>query len=88
VDGERFEIARPLDLQLAVLRCQRSALLRAPPTSSAPSIATIVSELGSNVLKYAVPGTLELRRVRREGAPTSRSPPATPGPASPTSSWR
>jgi len=67
VEAERFEIGRPLDLQLAVLRCQRSALLQGASDLERSVIATIVSELGSNVLKYAVQGTLELRRVRREG---------------------
>lgn len=63
--GERFEIARPLDLQAAVLRCQRSVLLRGASDMERSVIATIVSELGSNVLKYAGRGALELRRVRR-----------------------
>jgi anti-sigma regulatory factor (Ser/Thr protein kinase) len=64
-DTERFEIARPLDLQLAVLRCQRSTLLQGATDLERSVIATIVSELGSNVLKYAVKGTLEVRRVRQ-----------------------
>lgn len=68
MDTERFEIARPLDLQLAVLRCQRSALLRGASDLERSIVATIVSELGSNVLKYASNGTLELRRVRHDGA--------------------
>lgn len=68
MNAERFEIARPLDLQLAVLRCQRSALLLGATDLERSVIATIVSELGSNVLKYAAPGTLEVRRLRRDGA--------------------
>jgi anti-sigma regulatory factor (Ser/Thr protein kinase) len=68
VDAERFEIARPLDLQLAVLRCQRSALLRGASDLERSIVATIVSELGSNVLKYAERGTVELQRLRRDGA--------------------
>jgi anti-sigma regulatory factor (Ser/Thr protein kinase) len=68
VNAERFEIARPLDLQLAVLRCQRSALLLGATELERSVIATIVSELGSNVLKYAAPGTVEVRRIRRDGA--------------------
>jgi anti-sigma regulatory factor (Ser/Thr protein kinase) len=68
VDAERYEIARPLDLQLAVLRCQRSTLLQGATDLERSVIATIVSELGSNVLKYARAGTLELRRVRHAGA--------------------
>jgi anti-sigma regulatory factor (Ser/Thr protein kinase) len=68
VDAERFEIARPLDLQLAVLRCQRSALLLGASDLERSIVATIVSELGSNVLKYAEGGTVELRRVRHDGA--------------------
>lgn len=62
---ERFDITRTLDLQVAVLRCQRSALLHGASDLERSVIATIVSELGSNVLKYARSGTLELRRVRR-----------------------
>ncbi|MDF1523176.1 MAG: SpoIIE family protein phosphatase [Trueperaceae bacterium] len=68
VEHERFEIARPLDLQLAVLRCQRSMLLRGASDLERSVVATIVSELGSNVLKYADRGTLELRRLRDAGA--------------------
>jgi anti-sigma regulatory factor (Ser/Thr protein kinase) len=63
-DVERFEVARPLDLQLAVLRTQRSALLRGASDLDRSVVATIVSELGSNVLKYAGRGTVELRRLR------------------------
>jgi anti-sigma regulatory factor (Ser/Thr protein kinase) len=65
VDAERYEIDRPLDLQIAVLRCQRSMLLRGASDLERSVIATIVSELGSNVLKYAVRGTLEVRRIQR-----------------------
>jgi anti-sigma regulatory factor (Ser/Thr protein kinase) len=65
VDVERFEIARILDLQLAVLRSQRSVLLQGATELERSVIATIVSELGSNVLKYARSGTVEIRRVRR-----------------------
>ncbi len=68
MNAERFEIVRRLDLQLAVLRCQRSALLLGATELERSVIATIVSELGSNVLKYAAPGTLEVRRLRRDGA--------------------
>ena len=67
MSAERFQIARALDLQLAVLRCQRSALLLGATDLERSVIATIVSELGSNVLKYAAPGTVEVRRVRRGG---------------------
>ena len=65
VDGERFELERALDLQVAVLRCQRSALLYGATDLERSVIATIVSELGSNVLKYAGSGSVEMRRVRR-----------------------
>lgn len=62
---ERFELRRTLDLQVAVLRCQRSTLLHGASDLERSVVATIVSELGSNVLKYASGGTLELRRLRR-----------------------
>jgi anti-sigma regulatory factor (Ser/Thr protein kinase) len=62
---ERFDLTRTLDLQAAVLRSQRSVLLHGASDLERSVIATIVSELGSNVLKYARSGTLELRRVRR-----------------------
>jgi len=61
---ERYDLAQPLDLQAAVLRCQRSALLFGASDLERSVIATIVSELGSNVLKYARRGTLEMRRLR------------------------
>lgn len=69
MDAERYDIARPLDLQLAVLRSQRSVLLRGASDLDRSVVATIVSELGSNVLKYAVRGSLELRRLRGSEAP-------------------
>jgi anti-sigma regulatory factor (Ser/Thr protein kinase) len=65
MDRELYEIGRPLDLQIAVLRCQRSTLLRGASDLERSVIGTIVSELGSNVLKYAERGTLEVRRVRQ-----------------------
>jgi anti-sigma regulatory factor (Ser/Thr protein kinase) len=65
VEAERYEIDRPLDLQIAVLRCQRSALLSGATDLERSVIATIVSELSSNVLKYAGRGTLEMRRYPR-----------------------
>lgn len=69
VDAERFDIARPLDLQLAVLRSQRSALLRGASDLERSVVATIVSELGSNMLKYAERGTVELERLRAGDGP-------------------
>ena len=68
-DVERFEIARSLDLQLAVLRSQRSALLRGASDLERSVVATIVSELGSNLLKYAERGTVELERLRSSDGP-------------------
>jgi anti-sigma regulatory factor (Ser/Thr protein kinase) len=64
-ETEHYPIARALDLQLAVLRCQRSALLHGVSDLERSVIATIVSELGSNVLKYAARGSVEVRRLRR-----------------------
>jgi len=61
---ERFTITRPLDLQTAVLRCQRSSLLLGASDLERSVIATIVSELGTNLLKYAEKGTLVVRRMR------------------------
>jgi len=65
MQADHYPIARALDLQLAVLRCQRSALLAGASDLERSVIATIVSELGSNVLKYAAPGSVEVRRLRR-----------------------
>ncbi|MDZ7799666.1 MAG: SpoIIE family protein phosphatase [Trueperaceae bacterium] len=65
---ERYELKRPLDLQLAVLRSQRSALLQGASEQERSVIGTIVSELASNVLKYGTRGWLELRRLPGEGA--------------------
>lgn len=72
LDLERFEVTRPLDLQLAVLRSQRSALLRGASDLERSVVATIVSELGSNMLKYAECGTLELERLRAGDGPGVR----------------
>jgi anti-sigma regulatory factor (Ser/Thr protein kinase) len=65
IEVEHYPITRALDLQLAVLRCQRSGLLHGASDLERSVIATIVSELGSNVLKYAAPGSVEVRRLRR-----------------------
>jgi anti-sigma regulatory factor (Ser/Thr protein kinase) len=62
-EHEHFAIQSAIDLQLAVLRTQRSRLLRGASDLDRSVVATIVSELASNVLKYGVMGSVELRRI-------------------------
>ena len=61
--AECFHIADPADLRIAVARTLRLELLRGGSEVDRSMIATIVSELGTNIVKYAGRGTVQIRRL-------------------------
>lgn len=67
-ETESFLLFNDGDLRVAVARTQRLDLLRGGSDIDRSMIATIVSELGSNILKYAGRGSTRLERLeRRDG---------------------
>jgi anti-sigma regulatory factor (Ser/Thr protein kinase) len=65
-ESESFRLFSDGDLRVAVARTQRLALLRGGSDIDRSMIATIVSELGSNIVKYAGRGALRLERLERQ----------------------
>ena len=66
-ESESFRLLNDGDLRVAVARTQRLDLLRGGSDIDRSMIATIVSELGSNIVKYAGRGALRLERLERDG---------------------
>ena len=65
VESETFRLLSDSDLRVAVARTQRLDLLRGGSDIDRSIVATIVSELGSNIVKYAGRGVLRLERLER-----------------------
>lgn len=63
VSTECFHIADPMDLRIAVARTARLDLLKGGSEVDRSMIATIVSELATNIVKYAGRGTVRIRRL-------------------------
>ena len=61
-----FHLGDQADLRIAVARIQRWPWLREGSDIDRSMIATIVSELGSNILKYAGRGALSVSRLTHE----------------------
>ena len=66
--AERFLIASEGDVAIAAVRTRQLALLKDASDVDRALIATIVSELGSNIAKYAGRGFIGLQRVATGGA--------------------
>lgn len=64
-----LRILRHTDVQLTVMTVQQMAKDIGMSTGASASIATAVSELCTNVTKYAQSGRVRLRTVRRRGQP-------------------
>jgi anti-sigma regulatory factor (Ser/Thr protein kinase) len=64
---EYFSISDSADLSSAVLRTARLPLLKEGSEVDRSMIATIVSELGSNIVKYARRGMVRVCRIERQG---------------------
>lgn len=65
-----FRIATDIDLHLAVIGTRRHPLVAAFDPADRVLLSTVVSELGSNILKFAGTGEIRLRALheaRREG---------------------
>ena len=63
----RFKVRRQSDVTLAVVACQRNDLLPAFPASERGIVGTIVSELATNILKYAGEGEVLLESLEANG---------------------
>lgn len=63
---QRLLIATPLDLQIAVTRILNWAALSSASAVDRSLIASMASELGHNILKYAKSGYLELDRIETQ----------------------
>ena len=64
---QRFPISSDIDLHIAVARTPHLELLAGCPSVDRSMIATVVSELGRNILKYAQRGHIRLRRIETGG---------------------
>ncbi len=67
--AKNLRILGHTDVQLAVMTVQQMAKDIGMSSGAAASIATAVSELCTNITKYAKTGRVRLREVRRRGQP-------------------
>lgn len=63
----RFKIRRQSDVTLAVVACQRDDFLPAFPADERGIVGTMVSELATNILKYAGEGDVLLESLEANG---------------------
>ena len=63
--SERFFITNEMDVTMAVMRAGKLDIMRDASEVDCSLIATIVSELGSNIAKYAGRGYVSVSRVER-----------------------
>jgi anti-sigma regulatory factor (Ser/Thr protein kinase) len=63
----QFHIRRQSDITLAVMACLRPSFLPDIDRDERAVIGTIVSELGTNILKYAVQGHIRLQPLVQDG---------------------
>jgi anti-sigma regulatory factor (Ser/Thr protein kinase) len=67
-----FTIKRQSDITLAVVAALRPSFLPAFPSDERGMIGTVVSELGTNILKYAGHGTIRMQALEDDGKPGVR----------------
>ena len=63
----RLPIATDIDVTRASMQARRCALAQGFDTITAAMLVTTVSELGTNILKYAVRGELVIQPIERVG---------------------
>lgn len=63
----RFKIRQQSHVTLAVLACQRDDFLPAFPANERGEVGTVVSELATNILKYAGHGEILLESLEADG---------------------
>ena len=63
---EYFYLANQTDLKIAVVRTQQLGMLGGASDIDRSVIATIVSELGSNIIKYSRKGAIRIRRLDQD----------------------
>ena len=62
-----FTIKRRSDITLAVMATLRPSFLQAFPSDERGMIGTVVSELATNIVKYAGQGVIRMRALEQEG---------------------
>ncbi len=80
----RYPLRHDIDLHLTVMAVRRLPFIADLSEVDRTMLSTVVSELGSNILKYAERGEITLTLHHPRGAPASTSSPAIRAPASPT----
>nr|WP_231504428.1 hypothetical protein [Aeromonas dhakensis] len=80
----RYPLRHDIDLHLTVMAVRRLPFIADLSEVDRTMLSTVVSELGSNILKYANGGRSPSPSTIPEGAPASTSSPAIRAPASPT----
>ncbi|OEC61827.1 SpoIIE family protein phosphatase [Pseudomonas sp. ENNP23] len=65
----RYSLRHEVDLHLAVMSVRRLPFLAGLPEVDRAMLSTVVSELGSNILKYGVRGEVTLSLHQAEGRP-------------------
>lgn len=63
--SERFFITNEMDVKMAVMRAGKLEIMRDASEVDCSLVATIVSELGSNIARYAVRGYVSVSRIER-----------------------
>jgi serine/threonine-protein kinase RsbT len=63
----RLPIAKDVDLTRASMQARRCALAQGFDANAAAMLVTAVSELGTNILKYAVRGEIVIQPIERCG---------------------
>lgn len=67
--AETFRVADAADLRVLLMRMHRSPLIEGATPSDRAVLATIISELGTNILKYADRGRIRLVREANNSRP-------------------
>jgi anti-sigma regulatory factor (Ser/Thr protein kinase) len=63
--SERFFITNEMDVKMAVMRAGKMDIMSDASEVDCSMVATIVSELGSNIAKYAGRGYVSVGRIER-----------------------
>jgi len=67
-DTLSFSIKDPADLTLAIMKVGQSGLLKDASSLDQSLLKTMISELGTNIIKYAKRGVISVKRVESGGA--------------------
>jgi len=67
-DTLSFSIKDPADLTLAIMKVDQSGLLKEASSLDQSLLKTMISELGTNIIKYAKRGVISVKRIEVGGA--------------------